>query len=530
MKKQIVITIILLLATAFVTVYYFKNLNTPVMRANKALGLIPDNTSLIFEFNNDAGFYDVFSGNKLLPSIVGQEKIDELGILKKQLLLNPILQPYFAGQDVYISIHPSKTNTIDFLLTIAAGNEFEPATMDKLAAQPKSGLIVNPLNTNGEEKGFTIYVSQLKKRFYLLVRAGNVFSGSFSKELIDACFDYKNYRHNPPFVLLSAQQDADSPANLYVNYSQITPLFDQLFENKNTDIFKSFRLLPGLATLSLNYKTDALMFNGSTEIQEHRSTSYLSLFAGQHPVDNHLKDIFPSTTAYSTNFAVSDPVKFGVNLANWYNRAGLKGEEDQLFNKITALTGTNVQSEFYNLMGDEFAIVTTRYFEKFALISVKDGSRLKALMPNLGKMKDENSGQLTYEKLPFFLLGDAFSIFRRPYYMIIDNYLILTNSPGELASYYDTYIKRKYLNKNGQYNQFDNLLAARSNVSFLFNFKNAEPILKRDLKPPVYQSFAADTPGWANFSAASWQFTAADKNFYTNFCMRLNTDTASQKK
>ncbi len=48
---------------------------------------------------------------------------------------------------------------------------------------------------------------------------------------------------------------------------------------------------------------------------------------------------------------------------------------------------------------------------------------------NISKMNDENSGQLNYDKLPFFLLGDAFSIFKRPYFMIIDNYLILANSP-----------------------------------------------------------------------------------------------------
>ena len=35
MKRQIIITVILLITTAFITVIYFKNLNTPGMRTSQ---------------------------------------------------------------------------------------------------------------------------------------------------------------------------------------------------------------------------------------------------------------------------------------------------------------------------------------------------------------------------------------------------------------------------------------------------------------------------------------------------------------
>ena len=85
--------------------------------------------------------------------------------------------------------------------------------------------------------------------------------------------------------------------------------------------------MPGLAALSLNYRSDALMFNGLTEIQHNRQAGYLSLFANQRPVANHLKDIFPSTTAYSINFAVSDALKFGADLSQWHNSSEQKNEK-----------------------------------------------------------------------------------------------------------------------------------------------------------------------------------------------------------
>ena len=182
------------------------------------------------------------------------------------------------------------------------------------------------------------------------------------------------------------------------------------------------------------------------------------------------------------------------------------------------------------MLNNEFAFVTTRYQEKLAIVSVKDGSKLNLLLTGISNMTDENAGQLNYDKLPFFLLGDAFGILKRPYFKILDNYLIMANSTGELASYYDTYINRKFLSKNEQYNGFDNLLAERSNITFFFQFKNLLPILKVDLDPDIYDGFEKDAPGWKDFYAASCQFTAADKNFYTNFCMKLNTDTAAVNK
>ena len=326
-----------------------------------------------------------------------------------------------------------------------------------------------------------------------------------------------------------SSRTANSLASLYVNYGQLSPLFEQLFQNKNTDIFKSFRLLPGLTTLSLNYRSDALMFNGTTHIINNQAATYLTLFDEQQPVVNHLKDIFPSTTAYSTSFGISDPLKFGNDLAEWHNKAGLKAEKEQLFSKIKAETGISLKKEFNKLLGNEFAVITTRYFEKFGIVSVSDGSKLKSLLTAISTMNDENTGQLNYDKLPFLLLGDAFSVFKKPYFTIIDNYLILAGSTKELLSFNDTYINRKFLSKNDLYNQFDNLLAARSNVAFFFNFKNSLPVLERDMQPGIYSLIKTIKPGWKDFYGASLQFSGSDKNFYTNLCLKLNTDTTTAK-
>jgi hypothetical protein len=47
MKRLIVITIILIAATAYITVKYFKNLNTSGMHAGNVMRTIPDNAAVV---------------------------------------------------------------------------------------------------------------------------------------------------------------------------------------------------------------------------------------------------------------------------------------------------------------------------------------------------------------------------------------------------------------------------------------------------------------------------------------------------
>jgi len=529
MKKQIIITVILLAATAIVTVLYFKNLNPPGTRNSLVMEAIPGNASIIFEFNNDKSFYEIFNGNQLFPAVVGKQKLDELDTLQQKLLLNPVLEKYFTGQNIYISFHPSNKNDVDLLLSISSSTGYDLSLPNQLTKQLNSDLTVTPLYNSGKQI-YNIYIKQLKKSFYIFINEDNILQGSFSKQLIDQCTNYKIQKDKQSFVLLSEQQNTNSLANLYVNYQQLSILFNQLFKNKNTDIFRSFRLMPGLASLTLNYRTDALMFNGSTTIDHHKPPGYFNLFCYQEPVSNHLKDILPSTTAYCTSFSISDPIKFESNLAQSQTVSGLKKERETLFNQIKTETGINLQPAFRQLLGNEFAVVTTKYIEKFAIISVIDGSKLSLLLSGISKATSGNAGIFNYDQLPLFLLGDAFSNFKRPYFLIVDNYLVLANSPGELASYYDIYINRKFLTKNDNYNEFDNLLTEQSNVSFVFNFKNSMPILKRDMYPDIYDNIQKNEPGWKNFYALSCQLTAADKNFYTNLCIQLNSDSTLNKK
>jgi hypothetical protein len=325
MRRPIILSVILFIAIVFLAVLYFRNLNTPGSRTANVLRSIPNSAGLVFEFNNEDSFYEIFNGNKLFAAVIGNEQLSNLDTLRKQLLGNDQLKPFFDGQDVFISFHPQKDNTIGLMLTTSVDKKFDPLTLDIIAKQPQGRLKISNV-IYGRNKGYDVYSETLKKHFYLVSKEKGVYAGSFSRELIDAFIAYAPKKDVKNFVLLPQQQTVNSLANLYINYAALNPFFDKLLKNKNSDIFKSQRMLPALGVLDLNYKSDALMFSGFTETDPAKVSSYISLFLGQQPIVNELKDIFPSTTAYSANFAVSDPKKFKSDLSQWQAKAGLQRE------------------------------------------------------------------------------------------------------------------------------------------------------------------------------------------------------------
>src|SRR5476649_941409 len=204
MRKHLFITVILLIASVFITVVYFKNLNTPGMRTDRIMRVIPGDALLIFEFNNDKTFYDIFNNNQLFEAVAGKQKLNELNTLRKQLLLSPFLEKFVTSQNVFISIHPSKTDTVALLFTFSPASGFKLSAFDQFSKQPQPGMVVTPMRS-GNKQGYNIYIESLKKRFYIIETADNIFSGSFEKELVDKSLSEKWEKGNPVFSLLSAQ-------------------------------------------------------------------------------------------------------------------------------------------------------------------------------------------------------------------------------------------------------------------------------------------------------------------------------------
>ncbi|WP_158827821.1 hypothetical protein [Mucilaginibacter lacusdianchii] len=525
MKRLIILTLMLLAAAVTITVAYFKKLSPPGAHTNQIISTIPNTAALIFEFDNDDSFYDIYDSSSLFSSVIGEQQLQGLNTLQNAFLRNPVLKAAFYDQNIYVSIHPQAEGVPALLFTLPVKNA---VTTETVTALHDTAITIKAIDLAGKP-GYCIHLNKQNQDFYLTTKGRNVFTGSFSKLLLEQAAAYEPKQTSSTFKLLPAQQSANSLGNLYINNLAFTPLFDALFKQHNPDFLKPLRILPATAALTLNYKSDALMFNGYTNFNAHGAVSYLNLFSAFKPVNNHLKNIFPLTTAYSNNFAVDDINKFIYKLADWQRKAGLSTERSSLFKKIKQETGIQIDNEFNKQLGHEFAILTTRFDEKLVIVELKDGSALRPFLTNISTMTDDESGQLNYDRIPYYLLGDVFNAVKRPHFIILDNYLILANTKREISNYKDNYLNARFLSHSTVFNEFNNLLSQQCNVAFYVNFKNSAFIFKRHLKPQTYQLYQQQS-GLNNFYGASYQLSASDNEFYTNFCMKLDTASSAGTK
>lgn len=526
MRKIILLAVILFVAAITVTVLYFSGIKLPGQNTDNVIKQIPDDAALVFEFKNDPEFFELFKDSPLFTSFIGQKKANELQYLHRLLVKKSNLTAAFSNRSFYISLHPEMgSGNIEMLLTTNAEGivDFQKL-LETLVEQTNGALELEYVGNKTIQK---ITFPELKEVFYLSENA-QVLAGSFSKVLLMKFLDERLENKISNLTQLPDQQNKNSIANLYVNFQQFPILFKQLFKNQHDDFFRFLSGFPATATLSLNYKSDALLFNGYTRT-DTTAAAYLQVFLKLQPEKTTINTIYPANTASAISFAYSLPAGFLKRLDKWQIQKHQQVKAKILFNQIRKETGVDIQSAFRKQLGKEFAVLTTAEDEKIALIKLKNGSELEPFLRNISENPDSSQNRLKYQNLPYYLLGEPFLNFKQPYFTVIDNYLLLANSQTSLNRYLENYHQQHFLSENLQYYNFASLLAEQSTITFFIHLPNAYSILSSALQPAFAKPFSDKNAAWKNYFAAALQLSASENNFYTNFYLQQNKDTTVKR-
>lgn len=517
MRKIILIAVFLFLTAVTITAFYFSRIKLPGQNTANIINQIPQNAALVFEFKNDPEFYALFKDSPLLTSFIGQKKANELQYLHDHLLKQAEIRSALSNRSIFISLHPeiNSNNTEMLLTTNSNGIADLQESLETIVRQTNAAIESNKI---GNKTIQIIYFPALKEAFYFTINA-EVMAGSFSKTLLLNFLDERVENKFNNLTQLSDQQNKNSIADLYVNYQQFPVLFKMLFKNQQDDFFRFLTGFQANSALSLNYKSDALLFNGYTQTDTAAAT-YLNLFLKQQPVKNSIKDIYPINTASAISFAYNQTAGFLKELDNWQIKRHDDLKAKALFKLIREETGVSIQTAFRKQLGKEFAVITTAENEKVAVVKVKNGSELEPFLRNISVDPDSNQMRLKYHDLFYYLLGEPFLHFKQPYFVLIDNYLLLSESETGIKNYLGNYHQQHFISEDQQYYEFDQLLAEQSNISFFMHLPNSFQNFKNRLRPEIAKSFGQKNPGWKDYFAVALQFTASQNNFYTNLYLQ----------
>jgi hypothetical protein len=516
--KKIIITISFLLIGVFAVAWlYFKDINSSEKSVDKVFNLIPDDASLIFEYKNEDSFYDIFKDFTLFSDVIGKKDIDHLKALKNIFVDDELFKSHFSQNELFFSLHKTTKHHADLLVLV-------PLTRKQLE---NSEDILELLSSKYQLQKYsfdknTIYSIPFNNhaKFFFSIYKSMVI-GSFEENLLKLSLAKKEKSENnflPKDNGFSETRNKNAIANLYINYNNLHQLMSN-FSRKNNPVetfgLKSF---DAFSSLNINYQSNAFMFSGITELRGNKK-NYANIFLNQEPGKSTLMNILPFDAASYLCYFVSDHAKFTAGLNELFL---LRKESDKRASQLKSIAqkhSINIEKEFPQTLGKEFGLIQIASGDKLGIVKTKNISRLSFLLSTISSEAEGTIRRFDDSDILYYYLGDPFKAFKRPYYTVIENHLIVGNHLPAIKRFLKNYENQEFLSRTDKNISFQQYLSNQGNIFYFIHNSNSKSVIGSYLNRDVYRNFRGDNFNWKNIYGLSIQFSADKNKFFTNLYM-----------
>ena len=507
MKKIIILVIALFLGIAFMAFYYFSKLNNENNAKDLALQSATNNAAMVFSFKNDKSFYEIIGSQHILQQVLGAEKTKYLNTLKENIVNDVRLNSFIQDQPVYISILPDSGNTLNYLLTAQIKPDLK---IEKLYDYLKIGRKIT-------EKERNIYALKLNDGLdvYLGIQ-GEVITLSTSVKLVkDAAI---RLTENPftAYIKENSQFSTNALLTLYINFNKAPQLLNNIIAGNINGELSLFNQQNSFASLNYNFSKEKILFNGSTQIDDRNN--YLTLFENTPAQATGIQNILPENTANFTLYAFDDYQKWLKKLNNLQAQNGDNKKVQATLKKIKNDYRIDLNSIFPAYARNQFILFQLSTTEKLGAIALNNGEKVRQLLLDASADYNEDIKLFKASDILFSYFGEPFKKFGRPYYTIIDNYLVVANNASTVQVFLNDYKNNRLLTQSPDYLDAMNQITSTSNVFCYINTKNSANLLRANVNLPFYRHLRADS-GLKSFDTFCYQMSADRNKFITNLLL-----------
>ncbi len=487
MKKRsilsILITIIICYGLYQVYVFYFDN-NDNI----QSIYLVPKDAVYVIETEEPVDGWDAISDSPIWKHLQQNDYFNNLTknlnkldtvFKQKQGLFNKI-----GNRELLVSAHVYDNKKYGFLYVV---------DLQKIA---KLNLLKSNLNTlvnnnykvtkrkyhNHEitelydvKKRQTLYISFIKNQMIT----------SYVHTLVEASIDQytePQIGRNLDFLEVKKQVD-DDLFKLYFQYDYLDD-FVKVFSNQPSYLTTTLSNSLEWSAFSFKFNENSITANGVTNTKENAST-YLRALQKSGKGNRTISKIAPKQTAFYLSFAFSSFSDFYSNFEN------IQKENPERFK--TYLDGTeqvenflkiNLKAHFMSWIDDEMAILqmqssVSQSSKDIALVlktkNIKDAkenldfilSQIKKRSPVKFKAVNYKEHTINFMSIKGFfkvLLGGLFEELEKPYFTIIEDYVVFSNNPNTLKTIIKNYVDKNTLNTFEDFNDFEDQFETRSSI------------------------------------------------------------------
>lgn len=526
MKKTIILIVFLFIAIIVISGLYFSRLSQSQNNIKRYIASIPANASLLISFNNDSTFYNLFKDYKGFEKILGKDETNELRAIKENLLGNSSFSGITKKQPVYISFHTEK-DRLFWLISMPILEVNDPQFFqDNLG----STISVQSIE-HSQGDYYELSIPGISRKLFASIQPERAMI-SFSKSLLERSLD-KQSDHLSELFLEKFQQNSrgnSSPLQLYINNDRLKDLLSLL--GKKTNITLSlFEAINGISMLDLNYKSDVVMFSGTSSITPTDS-SYLSLFITQEPINHQLKNWLTTDVAEVSTYGVSNYNQFHTGLVNILEK---RKEISQLREQIRYIEDKNevvVDDELLPIWGNEFAKLTLKSGEEIGLVTIRDSLEYSIIADKISSINADSSiRQFDNSNLLYYALGDPFKNLKRPYFTYFKGFLVIANNQSTVTSYIEQIQNGKLLVTDKDFILYEKLQSTSSNFSLFILRENADGLIERNLNDRFQANYKnIDNFGYKDFYGFSLELSGNGEGFVTNVYGKLKENSQTQSE
>ncbi len=485
MKKFLRITVLLILAVGLsLAVYMF--LIEPG-ESYQSVYLVPENAAFIIESDQPFKAWENIVHSEAWGSLRTNIFLAELdsGIRSVDSLINSkrLLLKLLGSRKVLISAHPYH-NKYDFLYVI------------DLRKFSKLQKIKNHLNkifgddfrlTQRDYKGIEIFelfdIKSGEMYYFSLIKNQLIFSRIYL--LIESSIDQMTrleIGRDLNYIEVSKRISGKGLFNIYIHYKY----FDDYIENllgKTNEFVSSISGSLHYSGLSFDIDEEALIkLTGYTSVNDTVSSYFMAILNSGRGTQKIL-EVTPRRAASFIRIGFDDMLTFYENILNSLSEEASVSYHDAI-RKTEKRLNINVKENFLNWIDNEIALVQTqpsnlgKSNEFAAIIKVKN---VRAAKKNLDfiaeqvrkktpvKFREINYKEYTINYLHIpglfrIVLGKLLSKLEKPYFTIIDKYVILSNHPQTLKSIIDDYESGNTLVNSVEFHDFSKNFSSKSSV------------------------------------------------------------------
>ena len=551
MLKKILITFLIvpIVGSAIYGYFYFKQVKTPLTPVLKA---IPTDAVCITEAHNFTNTWKSFSKEnaiwkELLSVDAFMELNNKINFFDSVFVHGEKVLNIDDNTKIYLSVHADTAQGVDFILAFNI-----PLTAEKRAVNDIIEQAIPVMYTKSDTlvAGIAVHQYSLRdgKKFYYYL-SNTVFALSYSPDLIEksarTLVANASLLQNKSFTKVLKTAGNESSANVFVNFKNLSGIMPQYLSDDNKSFIDAMSNFAQWISMDLNLKNDIIAMNGFSYSSD-ADHDYLSLFKNQKAPKIEMTTLMPLNTAFFSYVGVNDGQKYLRDFKQFNQNFEAHELQKKQLKALESKYGIDLNYFFYSWIGSEIASVITESYgekyapEQYAIFKTRDADKalfafnelsqsiqlnanVESVVENeLEEYRNYKIGKL---ELPAFLpliFGKSFPAFDKHYYTLIDNYIVLAESPSSIRSLINFYSAGRTLNNDRHYIKFAESLSENANFFVYSAVARSPKLYANQLEKGLAKEVEKNTSLFRKFQSLALQFKASGDLFYNNLCLKYN--------